>query len=285
MPTTNKLVSFRNALILGVILIALPPLYLAKDSYHFQSSDTASTKLTNTDPRRGPQPPCGNEPIPSYPALYEPAVVKSWSTSDLGRDWKPPKCTGWTEVGFTTLVTIAARFSNSSDAEGLQRQIGAISKLADMRYWSTTHKRWQTLIVDAYALTDEQHGQRREDFRPDELKEGKELYCEQVDNLTGKATYRMRILEAAATRLVFEVENTSVMRYSFIPILHPGETQSIYFLDRESDNVWRYYSLMRTSRNANKRIAGNESSSINRAVAFYRHIVGIPTDQEPPAAR
>ena len=27
------------------------------------------------------------------------------------------------------------------------------------------------------------------------------------------------------------------------------------------------------------------ASSINRAVAFYRHFVGIPTDQEPPAAR
>ena len=31
--------------------------------------------------------------------------------------------------------------------------------------------------------------------------------------------------------------------------------------------------------------AGNESSAINRAVAFYRWLAGIPTDQEPPAAR
>jgi hypothetical protein len=28
-----------------------------------------------------------------------------------------------------------------------------------------------------------------------------------------------------------------------------------------------------------------EASYINRAVAYYRHIAGIPTDQEPPAAR
>lgn len=79
-------------------------------------------------------------------------------------------------------------------------------------------------------------------------------------------------------------ENVTTMRYSFIPVLRPGEMQAIYFLDRES-STWRYYGIVRTGKNANKRIAGNESSSINRAVAFYRYLVGIPTDQEPPAAR
>jgi hypothetical protein len=154
-----------------------------------------------------------------------------------------------------------------------------------MRYWSTTHKQWQTLIVDAYALTGSQSGQRREDFTSDEMKEGKVLYFEQVDNLSGKAVYRMHIVEASASRLVFDVENVSTMRYFFIPIIHPGELKSMYFLDRESDNVWRYYSIVRTGKNANGLIAGNESSSVNRAVAFYRYLVGIPTTQEPPGAR
>ena len=79
--------------------------------------------------------------------------------------------------------------------------------------------------------------------------------------------------------------NVSTMRYFLIPILHPGDLQSMYFLDRESDSVWRYYSIVRTGKNANGLIAGNESSSVNRAVAFYRHLVGIPTAQEPPGAR
>jgi hypothetical protein len=60
--------------------------------------------------------------------------------------------------------------------------------------------------------------------------------------------------------------------------------QSIYFLDRESDVVWRYYNIVRTGMNAS-RFAGNESSAINRSVAFYRYMVGIPTDREPAAAR
>ncbi len=153
-----------------------------------------------------------------------------------------------------------------------------------MRYWSTTHQQWQTLIVDAYALTGPRSGKRREDFAPDEMKTGQALYFEQADNLAGKTIYRMHIAEASADRLVFDVENVSTMRHLLIPIFHPGEMQSIYFLDRESENVWRYYSIVRTGKNAS-RLAGNESSAINRAVAFYRNLVGIPTGQEPPAAR
>jgi hypothetical protein len=234
---------------------------------------------------RGPQPPCGNEPNPSYPALNDPPKVKSWGQSDFGLTWKPPACTGWTEQGFTTLVTTSARFPYRAEAPGLLRHIGAISERAGMRYWSTTHKRWQTLIVDAHVLTGAQHSQRRQDFTPGELKVGEALYFEEVDNLTGKATYRMQIVEESANRIVFTVENVSTIHYSFIPVLRPGEMQSIYFLNRESESVWLYYSIVRTGKNANKRVAGNESSSINRAVAFYRFVVGVPTDQEPPAAR
>jgi hypothetical protein len=107
---------------------------------------------------------------------------------------------------------------------------------------------------------------------------------EQVDNLSGKGIYRMHIAEASANRLVFDIENVSTIRYLLIPILHPGEMQSIYYLNRESENVWGFYSMVRTGRNANGLSARNESSPINRAVAFYRHLVGIPTAQEPPAA-
>ena len=234
----------------------------------------------------GPQPPCaGPEPVPPYPGLDDSALVKSWSKTDFGRDWRPPACTTWSTAGFTTLVTIVARFRHTSEAEGLLRRIGAISELAGMRYWSTTHKRWQTLVVDAHALTGVQPGQRREDFKPDEMKKGRPLYFEQTDNLSGKATYRMRMVEASADRLVFDVENVSTIRYLLVPVLRPGEIQSIYFLERESETVWRYYSILRTGTNANSLLAGNESSAVNRAAAFYRRLVGIPADQEPPAAR
>jgi hypothetical protein len=232
-----------------------------------------------------PQPPCGLDTLPPYPVLGDSPMVKFWSASDLGRDWRPPGCTGWAEAGFSTLITTVARFPYASGAEGLLRHIGAISELTGMRYWSTTHQQWQTLIVDARALTGPKPSRRRQDFTLDEMQAGKALYLEQADNLSGTATYRLRVTEASADRVVFDVENVSAMRYLFVTLFDPGEMQSIYFLDRESDGVWRYYSIARTGRNASRLAAGHAASSINRAVAFYRALAGIPTDQEPPAAR
>jgi hypothetical protein len=211
--------------------------------------------------------------------------VKVWSQSELGQNWKPPACAGWPAIGFSTLVTTVARFPYTSGAERLLLHVGAISELAGIRYWSTTHQAWQTLIVDAHAVTGPKGNERRKDFTADELREGQVLYFEQTDNLSGKAIYKMHIAEASAVRLVFDVENASTMRYLLVPLFHPGEMQSIFFLDRESENVWRYYSIVRNGKAASRLTAGHDASSINRAMAFYRHFAGIPTDSEPPAAR
>jgi hypothetical protein len=232
----------------------------------------------------GPEPPCGRPPTPPYPSMEDPATVQSWSRAEFGQNWTPPACTGWTTPGFSTLVTTVARF-HASNRDDLLRHIGAISELKGVRYWSTTHKQWRTLIEDAYALTDAQEGQRRHDFIPEEVTAGKALYFQQVDNLSGRAVYRMRITEATADRLVVSVENVTTMRYLFLPVLHPGEMQSVHLFDHESENNWRYYGIVRTGPKASRLIAGNDASAVNRAVAFYRFFVGIPTDQEPPAAR
>lgn len=232
----------------------------------------------------GPIPPCGSATYPPYPDLENSPAVRGWDRAESGRDWTPPACTGWTDSGFTTLVVTVARFRHASGVEDLLRRIGAISGHAGIRYWSTTHKRWQTLIINAHALSEAAGDRRREDFSPGEMAEGKSLYFQQEDNLSGKAIYRMRIRSASPARLVFDTENTGAVRYLRMPMFRPGGMQSITFLDRESQDVWRYYSIMRTSRNASLLTAGYEASSINRAVAFYRYLAGIPTDKEPPAS-
>ena len=234
---------------------------------------------------RGPQPPCGSETFPPYPGLEESPAVRVWDRAELGQNWTPPACTGWTDPGFTTLVATMARFRYPNGVEGLLGRVGAISAHAGIRYWSTTRKRWQTLITDAHALTEAAEDRIREDFSPGEMTEGKSLYFLQEDNLSGRAVYRMRIRTVSSDRLVFDTENIGTVRYLLIPIFRPGGLQSITFLDRESQDVWRYYSLMRTGKNSNLLAAGYESSSVNRAVAFYRYLAGIPTDREPPAAR
>ena len=233
----------------------------------------------------GPRPPCGADAFPAFPLVNVPALAVSWSRNSFGRDWSPPACTGWTATGFTTLVTTVARFHHDPDTENMLRNIGAISGLTGLRYWSTTHKQWRTLIVEAHALTGPASGARRGDFTPDELKTGAVVYFEQDDNLTGRGTFRLHMAEVSAERIVYDIENTSTLRYLLVPFAHAGETQSVCFLEHESENVWRYYSMVRTGRNTNAVIGGNESSAINRAVAFYRHLTGIPSDQEPPAPR
>jgi hypothetical protein len=185
-------------------------------------------------------------------------------------------------------MATAGRFRVASGIGEIRRRIGAISEFQGMLYWSTTHQKWQPMIVDAYAITSATKGQRRKDFSADELSGGSAFYYQQTDNLSGKAIYRMHIIASSADRLVFETENISTMRYLLVPLFGPGDLQTIYFLDRESsktNEVWRYYSLLRTGRNSSKLITGHEASSINRAVAFFRYLAGVPTNMEPPAAR
>lgn len=238
----------------------------------------------------GPQPPCGSESFPAYPDLDHSPVVKAWDRTDSGRNWIPPACTGWTDPGFSTLVVTVARFRDSSGIDGLLRRVGAISQLAGMRYWSTTHQRWERLIVDAYALIGPAapglaSSRRREDFSSREIAAGEPVYFQQSDNLSGRATYRLEVTSVSSERLVFETENVSTIRYLLVPLFQPGEIQSIYFLQQESSGVWRYYNITRIGKNASRLATGHDASSINRAVAFFRHWAGIPTDQEPPAAR
>ena len=233
-----------------------------------------------------PVPPCGVEAVfPAYPEVDGAPKVEVWEREGLGAKWIPPACTGWKDPGFAMLVVTAGRFRIPSGVTGLLRRIGAISELEGIRYWSTTHQSWRTLITSATALEGSTGGHHRKDFSPDELSAGRTLYFEQEDNLTGKATYQLQVRSVSPDRMVFDTTNISTMRYMFLPIFHPGEVQSIYFLDHEDDDVWRFYSMSRTGPKASSLATGHDASSINRAVALYRHLAGIPTDQEPPAAR
>jgi hypothetical protein len=103
MRTNDCLSRFRDALIVSALLLVLPAICLA------QISPPALQAVES-----GLQPPCGREPIPSYPGLDDSAIVKSWSKADFVGDWRPPACTGWTALGLTTLVTTVARFRHTS---------------------------------------------------------------------------------------------------------------------------------------------------------------------------
>ena len=60
----------------------------------------------------------------------------------------------------------------------------------------------------------------------------------------------------------------------------------MFFLAKAAAQEWNFYSLIRV-RNALPlaTLIIRKGSYVNRAVALYRRIVGIPTDAEPPAVR
>ena len=123
--------------------------------------------------------------------------------------------------------------------------------------------------------------------RPETERLGAErrVHFEQEDSLSGKGIYELRVVSAAPERLVFDTRNLTTLRYLMIPMFHPGDVESIYFVERESKDVWRYYNIARLGEHSSPLTAGHAASSVNRAVAFYRWLSGIPLTTEPPAAR
>ena len=235
-----------------------------------------------------PVPPCGGETVPAYPAVGEPPAVQTWFGDGDGADWTPPGCTQWRASGFTTMIGMAARFRHVGGLEALLARIGGISDSLRIRYWSVTRERWRDLLDDAYALSSDDPDARRPDFSADELVPGNVLhFFRDPNSLLGAAVFRMVVLERGADRAVLKVENSSPIRLFRVPVVVPGEQELVVFLERESENVWRFYSLTRTRTGAAIawRARQRMPSFVNRAVAEYRHLAGIPTDDEPPAIR
>ncbi len=179
---------------------------------------------------------------------------------------------------------MAARFHHDGGLEPLLARIGGISDSRRIRYWSVTRKRWRDLVDDAYALSSADPAARRQDFSADELVPGKVLhFVREPNSPIGAAVFQMVVLTRDEDRLTLKVENSSPIRLFRVAVLAPGEQELLVFLERESEGVWRFYSLTRTGEGIAWRARQRIPSYVNRAVAEYRHLVGIPTDHEPPA--
>lgn len=182
------------------------------------------------------------------------------------------------------MVALAGTFVFTGGMEQLLERVGAISTLRNMRYWSTTDKSWRPLAFDAAALSGPDPKTRRRDFSGTELKTGAQFHYWIDDRRSGSVVYRMQVMLRTPERVVLASENLSPVRLLAITLFPPGALQTVDFLERRGPGVWGLYSLTRIDERASGLSEGHEASSINRAVAFYRHLAGIPTDQEPPGA-
>lgn len=149
---------------------------------------------------------------------------------------------------------------------------------------SPTKKR-EALFIHATALEGPNSEQQRPDFSSEELKSGRDLYFAQQDNRSSEAVvYRMKVRILSPTGFVVDMNNITPARLFFAELYPPGSLRSIYFLMEGEAETWNYYSLMESGSEALLASIPDESYK-NRAVALFRRVAGIPTDQEPPAAR
>jgi hypothetical protein len=226
------------------------------------------------------RPPCGGPQVPDYPVAIDAPVVRSETVTR----WASPTCLGWGATAPTLLVAITGRLREAGGAPALLARFGAISRLGGMRYWSVTDQTWQTLIIGAFAITDLASQHRRGDFRPDEMAVGVALYAAERDGRSADAViYRMQVIERSTDRVVVSVVNATPVRAFKITLFAPGALQTTYFFDRLGSNEWGCYGLWGVT--TGLLAGGHTASSINRAMALYRHFTGIPEDQEPPAAQ
>jgi len=234
-----------------------------------------------------PQPPCAGAAAPAYPAPEAAPAIAIWHAADLEQGkWQPPGCTGWPSSSRSKLViALNASLRFDGDIGGLLARVGMISALPKVQYWSTTDKMWRPLAYDASALTGPDAKTRRSDFSPSELIKDADLYYWDNDSRSGEATYRLRIYESTPDRAVIASENVTPIRRFLLTLFQPGALQSVIFIQRVSPGIFGVYILSRTGEGTSAFADGHAESYVNRAVAVYRQLAGIKTDQEPPAAR
>ncbi len=233
----------------------------------------------------GPSLPCEGPPAPAYTEPGAPPAVRAWR-GKAAQEWQPPACSGLSSKGADILVAVAGSFKHDGEIDELLARLGAISAKTNVRYWSTTEKAWKPLVTDAFALSGPDPAQRRADFTAAQFVKGQSLHYAQSDNRSsGKTIYRDRVLSMGRESLVMSSENLTPVKMAMLTLFDAGDLQNAYFLARRGPGVWSFYSLTRTRMASSLMPLGGDGSYINRAVAFYRLVAGIPTDQEPPAAR
>jgi hypothetical protein len=198
---------------------------------------------------------------------------------------RPPECAAWISTNPKLLVELAGRFRSDNGLDTILARFGAVSALLNVHYWSITDRRWERLFTSSVALDGADLSRERPDFTVAELKSGRDTYFAQRDNRSSnQVIYRLRVRSAADSAAI-EIENVTPVKYYLVRLYPPGSLRFMYLLHRASPGVWEYYSLMEVRSDASSLTEGFEGSYINRTAALFRHIAGIPTDQEPPAVR
>ncbi len=238
-----------------------------------------------------PIPPCSGQLI-NYGNIGSPPKVSVWTGSKDLRKWAPNDCIGWDSNNLLVAIETTGKFFHEESIDDIIIKFGRISEFKEILYWSHTRNTWRELIPDAFAINDISLNEKRIDFSLEELRSNSKLYYWQRENTpVGEVIYEMTIAIHSKNKIEVRIQNATTIKRRRIKLLNPGEYQFLYIIERDVENLWNYYSLMRSAAPSNPLInlvwpllTDGNNSYINRTVSQFRFLSGLPTDKEPPAA-
>ena len=234
-----------------------------------------------------PAPPCSDlEPIvPAFAAIDEPPTILLETDKVLLNEWVPPDCLGWESRPTDLLVALAAR-SRADDIDALLARFARVSSLTEVDYWSITRQNWRRMFDAASALSEPKDSAIRADFATTDFVTGATLFVLHDDNdPVGPIVHEVNIKEVSEKRLVIATRNVAPGKVFGINVLEPNGLENITIIEHEKDDIWRYYTISRLQANIPNWLLPPDAAYVNRVVALYRHLSGVPTNGKPPIAR
>jgi len=233
-----------------------------------------------------PHVPCGSDPYPAYAAPGPQPTISLWRADELPADWVPPACTGWKPRQGDEVVALAGRFEHQGSFDELVARAGAFSRQTEILYWKEKKKRWEQLYKASAALGSSDPASQRPDFSPAEFGVGTPLYFVQDDTEPiGPIVHELIVRERSQTRLVVSTRSLNRGAVYGMSVIPPGGLEGFFLVEHETGPIWRYYALTRVHLLIPAALAPPPEDHLNKAVALFRFLAGIPTDVGPPALK
>ena len=145
---------------------------------------------------------------------------------------------------------------------------------------------WRDLFTVAHALSSAERGTKCSDFAPRDLMPGPLRYFRLREHgPVGATIFRMRIFERTSDRLIVDIWTARAVDPPLHLKIYAGGYRYLFLIDREDAGIWRYYAVTGLRGAGGAVATWFRNSYVNRAVAMFRYMTGIPIEQELPAAR